>query len=216
MMDDFRPQRPGQPTDKPDGFQPQPAYNEQPETYEALPDAQATPEPTEPSPQTPKNKSGAKKWLLSGIVVLLLAGLGALAYWQWTEAQNASKEQASLQSELDAVKSANKTATEDEKDTDTPVPATKTDNELVKTEVEAYLASINANSHIYDPANVKMDSTFAVAKTSRPNTGANPRVVILEKSKENWVVIFSSSEPLSAAEKTDLTNEFGVTASLME
>ncbi len=214
-MDDPKPSYPNNnepisPTEPVD----QPFEDTQTETYETPAGEPTTiaPLPTPLSLQKPKSHAG--RWFVRGFVVLLLAGLAAFGYWQWTEAQSANNERASLQSELETVKAANKS--NDEKAETPVVTEPKTDKELVKTEVESFLDLMDKNSYVYDPANVKMDEQFAVAKASLPNSGANPKTVVLEKSGDGWVVIYSSFEPLTAAEKTDLTTKFGVTASLME
>lgn len=59
-------------------------------------------QPAVAAPASTKNKSGAGKWLLVGLAILLVAGLGALAFWQWSEAQSAKQELASVQSQLEA------------------------------------------------------------------------------------------------------------------
>lgn len=102
-MDDFKPQQPNEPTDKPDDFQA--TYENKPETY-VTPAGEPTTLNTVPQPSLEipkKKKSGAKKWLLGGLVVLLLAGLGAFAYWQWSEAESAKKELSSAQSQLETA-----------------------------------------------------------------------------------------------------------------
>ena len=110
MVDDFRPQQPkeqGQPDNRPDDFQG--AYDDKPETYVTPTGEPTTLEAVQTAPLAmPKKKGGAGKWLLTGLVVLLLAGLGAALYWQWAEAQNAKQEltstKASLQAAQDAAK----------------------------------------------------------------------------------------------------------------
>ncbi|MEO5499538.1 MAG: hypothetical protein ABIR46_03495, partial [Candidatus Saccharimonadales bacterium] len=115
----------------------QPYDDKQPETY-VSPNGEPTaitPMATPLSLQKPKNHSG--RWLFRGFVVLLIAVLGAFAYWQWTEAQSANNERASLQSELETVKSANKNV-DKEIDTQDVVVDTKTDDELIKIQVDTF------------------------------------------------------------------------------
>jgi uncharacterized protein HemX len=111
MVDDFRPQQsqePGQPNDKQDNFQA--AYDDKPETFVTPTGEPTTLEtPQQMAPLTmPKKKGGAGKWLLGGLVVLLLAGLGAFAYWQWAEAENAKQELTSTKTALQAAQDAAK------------------------------------------------------------------------------------------------------------
>lgn len=76
-----------------------------------------------PEPVPEKKPSRVGKWLLWGLVVLLLAGLGAFAYWQYTDAQNAKNEVATLQTALKASQNANKTnETADESGLGDPLP----------------------------------------------------------------------------------------------
>lgn len=121
MMDDFKPQKPDQ-FDKPangsDGAQQ--SYQSNPETYETTTQEPVrTDETVAAAPVVAtKKKSGAKKWLLGGLTVLLLAGLGAFAYWQWSEAESAKKElssiEAALQNAQDIAKSDSGTTEPDE------------------------------------------------------------------------------------------------------
>lgn len=88
----------------------QPYNDTQTETY-VSPSGEPTtitPLPTPLSLQKPKSHAG--RWFIRGFVVLIIAALAAFGYWQWTEAQSANNERASLQSELETVKAANKSA----------------------------------------------------------------------------------------------------------
>lgn len=122
MMDDFKPQQPNEPTGQDDPVTEAPQVNQ--DTSNAY---ESTPEPVQsdetvaaPAAVAPK-KSGAKKWLLGGLVVLVLAGLGALAYWQWAEADNTKKELSRAQAQLTAAQeAAKKDAAKDEETADTP------------------------------------------------------------------------------------------------
>lgn len=216
---DFKPQQtpPRRPEDT---FGAQPNPDNEPETYvtpegqpTTLGDAHAEPQ-AQPVAVT-KKKTGAKKWLVGGVVVLLLAGLGALAYWQWADAQNARNEVASLKTSLEAAEKEAKEETTKDDDGTAPAVTPLSDSELVTTEAEAFLDSTDNNSYVFTASNVKTEDTFAVVKAGIPNTGANPKYVVLEKSDGNWVVIYSVVGPIPTAEKDRLTTEFGVPKTLL-
>lgn len=219
-MDDFKPQQqtPPQKPDEPQGFTGSNPDNV-PETY-------VTPEGTpttlgeahaEPQAQTvvASKKSGAKKWLLGGVAVLLLAALSALAYWQWAEAQNARDEVASLRTTLEAAEKKAQEDTEKDEDDSAPTTAPLRDTDLVKAEVDSFLASTQNNSYVYSANNVKIEDTFAIVKAVIPSSDANPKTIVLEKSKENWVVVYSIVGPVPAADKDKLTAEFGIPKTLL-
>lgn len=123
-MDDFKPPVRND-TPNGDPVDAGPVSYEDSETY-VTPEGKPTPvTPTAAPLEISKKKSGAKKWLLTGIVVLLLAGLGALAYWQYAEAENARKEAESLRATLTTVQDASKTDTDKEAVAE---PASKTED----------------------------------------------------------------------------------------
>ena len=134
MMDDFKPQQPNGPTSQDDPVAETPQATQDGQDTQAVQDTQdtqstyeSTPEPVQsdetvaaPVVTAPK-KSGAKKWLLGGLVVLALAGLGAFAYWQWAEADNSKKELSRTQAQLTAAQeAAQKDAASDEGPADVP------------------------------------------------------------------------------------------------
>lgn len=200
--------------DKSSGLLDQPYDDKQPETY-----VTPTGEPTTIAPietplslQKPKGHSG--RWLFRGFVVLLIAALAAFSYWQWTEAQSANNERASLQSELETVKSASKAAVEAENEDTVTTPS---DKELVTTEVESYLAASENNKYELDEDTVEVKDTFATATAILPNSDAKGKLVVLKKAETLWVVLFSGT--VGAIETTDkdyLVKEFGVPAAMLE
>lgn len=220
MVDDFRPQQPdqtGEPTNKPDDFQA--TYEDKPETY-VTPTGEPTTLDSTPA-ETPlvitKKKSGAKKWLLWSVVVLLLAGLGAAAYWFWSEADSAKRELSSAQSQLTQAQADLKKANAEADKADEPVASTPTDKELVKTETEAFLAAAQDNKLVVQDANIKTSGMFAVVTAVIPNSDADGKTVVLEKSKDEWVVIYSGvAGSMAAADKTSLVKDYGVPEALLQ
>lgn len=124
MMDDFKPRQPDQP-DRPDeGAElQQQTYQGEQSTYETTPESVRSDETALAPAVATKKKSSAKKWLLSGLVVLALAGLSALAYWQWTEADNAKKELGRTQAQLTAAQEAAMKDTANDEETADTSPA---------------------------------------------------------------------------------------------
>lgn len=219
MVDDFRPQQPkeqGQPDNKPDDFQA--AYDDKPETY-----VTPTGEPTtletaqqETPLAMPKKKRGAGKWLLGGLVVLLLAGLGAFSYWQWTEADSAKKEAASVKQELDTVKTAQKDAANDKPAT-APVAPTLTDAEEVTIAAQQFTAArVNNQFNTVDKDTVTIDPTkqFAKAVVGVGTSKEGGYTVIAKKQKDTWVVIYGGVT-MTTEQKNNLVKEFGVPESLL-
>ena len=161
-----------------------------------------------------KNKPGTGKWLLWGLVVLLLAGLGAFAYWQWGEAETAKQELSSVQSELQTVK-ASEDKTTDAEESEEPVANTPDDKELAATEAKAYLAALQNNK--LEVLETEVEDTFAVVTAGLPNSDAPGKTIVLEKAADTWVVIYSGEAGnTSAADKTKLTTEFGAPATLLD
>ena len=161
-----------------------------------------------------KKQSGARKWLLWGFVALLLAGLGAFAYWQWAEAETAKQELSSAQSELQTVKASAHKTTDAEMD-DEPVTNTPDDKELATLEAEAYLAALQDNK--LEVLETEVEDTFAVVTAGLPNSDAPGKTIVLEKAADTWVVIYSGEAGNTpAADKTKLTTEFGVPVTLLD
>lgn len=199
-VDDFKPrQQPEQqPTDKPEGdFQA--TYENKPETY-----VTPTGEPTtlsaapQPSLEIPKKKrSGAKKAILWGVVVLLLAGTGALAYWQWTEADTAKKELNSTQTQLETAQADLAKA---DAGADEPVTSTPTTEDAVKFAAGFYacnLADFGCDKVVTTVTKTQAwksaaEPGFAIAKaTSAMNKTTN----LYLKTVDNltWVVIYEGT-----------------------
>ena len=198
-MDDFKPQQPNEPeqaNDKPDDFQA--PFDDKPETYvtpTGEPTALETPQPAAPLVM-PKKKSGAGKWLLGGLVVLLLAGLGAAAYWQWAEAEAAKKELNSTQSQLEAAQTDLAKAETDKDDSSkeltTPV---KTDDALVKEAVAAVIRAQVANKDKKIDVTVKkINSEFAHVTLFEGGEGGTLHY-ILKKVDDMWVAVYDGIVP---------------------
>lgn len=218
-MDDFKPQQPQKQDDlsseKPNDFQA--AYDEKPETYVTPSGEPTTIEATQqPSLAMLKKKGGAGKWLLVGVVVLLLAGAGALAYWQWNEAGNARSEVASLQTALKAAQDASKKEQADKTD-EKPTAKAPTDKELVTKEVESLLAAAQNNQFVVQDANVKVEGMFAVVTAVLPNSDAGGKTVVLEKAKDAWVVLYSGvAGGIPTEDKNMLIKDYGVPEALLQ
>lgn len=176
MVDDFRPGQPQQPnestepTDKPDDFQA--TYENKPETYVTPTGEPTTLEetPRDASTVAAKKKPGVAKWLLVAIVVLLLAGLGALAYWQWTEADNAKKELSSVQSQLTSANAKITSLSKEKADTskDKTTTVTQTTAEKAKAMATAITTATVATN---DTATVdKVSGSFVSISVAVPNS----------------------------------------------
>ena len=154
-----------------------------------------------------KKKSGAKKWLLWGMVVLLLAGLGAFAYWQWSEAQDSKNELSSVQQELATVKAAQKQVDED---------ADKTDSEPVSTTLTPEQSALQAASAYYcgivdfgcDKVTTKVLASVPHSTNSAgfyviQATTATKDAKIYLKSVDNlkWAVIYQGGSPMDETTK---------------
>lgn len=196
MVDDFRPQQPkqpGQPGDKPDDFQR--TYDDKPETYVTPAGEPTTLEPPQKTTPLamPKKKGGAGKWMLGGLVVVLLAGLGALAYWQWAEADTAKKELSSTQGQLVTAQAdlAKAKSVDAKNDNDANiVDPVKKDDVLVKEVVAAEMRAQVANKDKKIDVTVKkMNSEFAHTTLFEGGEGGTLHY-ILKKVDGIWVVIY--------------------------
>lgn len=180
-MDDFKPQQPkdlDQPTQEPVGAAT--PSEEKPEVYQP---PVIDPAPIEATPQPvplaiPKKKSSAQKWLLGGLVVLLLAGLGSFAYWQWAEAESAKQELTSTKAALQAAQEAAK-KDETKTEPDTPTTKIKTIEQLVTDSVAGYTAAASGVSFFVRQEKVSGDFASIYMKPEAPN--AESSLVLLKK-----------------------------------
>ncbi len=218
-MDDFKPQQPQKQDDlsseKPNDFQA--AYEEKPETY-VTPSGEPTTLETvqqQPSPLTPKKKGGAGKWLLGGLVILLLTGLGALAYWQWSEADAARKQLTSTQSQLQAAQANLAKASEKKNDDSTIVEGkTKTDKELIAESVMAYWhAAKGAEKDKLTTTVDKLELPFARTSVGVVG-GAGGASCVSKKSGGLWLVLFCAQG--SGPETEALMTKYGVPESIIK
>jgi len=156
------------------------------------------PMPSSSGPMVVKKPSSAKKWLLWGVVVLLLAGLSAFSYWQWTEAENAKKEAESAKQELATAKAAD-AAEKDQDDTPTTSNATTSDKEQITAVLTAKAHATTVSEKTKFTVKIfKQNETFAyagvsVAASEDPNGGGG-YASILKKVDGQWVIIFQGQD----------------------
>lgn len=221
MMDDFKPQRPegAAPTEPERDPMSRPYVSPVTTSTES-----SSPDPTEPAPVVTKKKSGVKKWLLGGLVLVLLTGLGAFAYWQWSEAENARSEAATLRTSLEAAQKQNATDTEA---ATVPAGTGLTDEAAVSAaaldSVEAFMSTSGVTRQSYEATVGYIDDTFARVAVSYteldPATGKQKptgkgetfyfKKVERDGGEASWAMI--AINPLTAQEMTSLKNRYGVT-----
>ena len=132
-------------------------YSEQPETYETadgtpttLSEARAETAGTTAPVVVSKRCSPVGKWLLAGLAVLALVGLGALAYWFWNDAQTAKSELDSTKQQLTSAQASLKKAQVDaasNKKTNTAGATNTAPTTVVKSEDEQIQAAALAYQH---------------------------------------------------------------------
>lgn len=217
-MDDFKPQQPQKQDDlsseKPNDFQA--AYDEKPETYVTPSGEPTTIEATQqPSLTMPKKKGGAGKWVLGGLVVLLISGLGAVAYWQWAEAQNAKQELGNTQGQLQSAQADLAKASEKKNDETTLVAEkTKTDKELITESVVAYWhAAKGAEKDKLTTTVDKLELPFARTSVGIVG-GAGGVSCISKKSDDLWLVLFCAQG--TSPETEALMTKYGVPESIIK
>ncbi len=204
-------------------------YNDsQTETYETPAGEPASIEPLPTPLSLQKHKSHAGRWFLRGFVVLIIAALAAFGYWQWTEAQSANNERASLQSALDAVKTANKTAGIIKEEDDLGggkdfIPQTAIASEVrnfvganlvLAKDGQAYTEEIKYLTETF--ARVEVLKVDAVDKTNTTLVATyflkNAADTTADKTSEEgqrWTLIWT--DPLTDADKKYLKDTFGMT-----
>ena len=160
------------------------------EVYGA-PNGQATQPELTPSPAPEKKSSRAGVYLLWVLVVLLFAGLGTVAYWQWTEAQSAKKELSSAQEQAKLATDQLKESSENGRNQDTATsPQPKSDDILVKEAVTAEIHAQTANKSKQVTVTVKkLNSEFALVTLFEGGEGGTLHY-ILKKVDEKWVPIY--------------------------
>lgn len=181
----------------------QPYDDKQPETY-VTPTGEPTtiaPMATPLSLQKPKSHSG--RWIFRGVVVLLIAVLGAFGYWQWTEAQSAQTERESLQTELNTVKMAyEEVAKKDEVEE----PAVTPQEELKITERADNMVKAIEAAHLDTDYVVKLDKVkgeYVSITTGMPNKDG---IEVIFKNTANGLVQIAVYESMSGMTKNEAAN----------
>lgn len=182
-MDDFR--RPVQQTNN--TYEPV-ASVEGTETYETPTGEPARLEPT-PPPAPEKKKSRVGKYLLWGLMALLLAGLGSLAYWQWAEAESAKKEVTSLQEQYTTLQTSQKKSTENSSSAELSTEKQMTTAELSDKYASAYKKSSTSTQFFTRVEKIEGDFTHIYTKAEAP--GAEPMNMILKRSGDTLVFLDS-------------------------
>lgn len=193
-----------------------PFDDKQPETYVNSAGEPVKIAPLDEVSAAPK-KSGAGKWLVRGLVILSLAALGALAYWQYTEAEAAKTERASLQNELDTVKEANSSAADEQ---DKPVaspPVTElTNKDQLTAAAQLYIAASNTDSSSV-VREVIIEDRFAVVVVGDKTSAIDNEALIYEKVKDSWTLLsVTLRDALDEEDKSRLSKGFGVPDSIIE
>lgn len=95
-------------------------FGSEPEETFTRPADTAMSSPPTQEPMQVKKKSGAKKWLLWGLVLVLLAAAGAFSYLQWSDAHNLNQELEATKQQLKVAQDANKENAATKEDDSTP------------------------------------------------------------------------------------------------
>lgn len=199
-------------------------YAGQPETYETAEGAPTSLSEarTETGAVAPvvaaKKTSSAGKWMAIAAVVLGFAGLGALAFWSWNDAQTARSETEAAKQQLATVQAALKkaqTTTEASKTKETPVPPAA---ELTAEE-KAQLAAAGYACALKDFGCDKVTKTvkkiqapsatsagFAVVEIK--NTQVSTDVFVKSHDGVLWTVIYEGQQKPTA----DIVSKFAMPA----
>lgn len=198
MQDDFRPVRPT-------------------ETQDSI-TTQPKPDPTGPVPagtplaeqgetgKPPVKRSGAKKWLLGGLLVLLLAGAGSLVYWQWQQAENARSEASFLRTALETAQNQNK------KDATTPAATERviTTMELAERYAESYQGAGETIKFFTRVEKTDGDAALIYTKAEAPN--AEPTYFVLKRVDDSVVAVDSFPKTMSELQAAILKQIYGIDA----
>ena len=195
MMDDFKPGPQNGQTDR--------VETDTSNLNESRPLEASESTPTPPVIASPK-KSRAKGWLLGGLVLVVLAGLGALAYWQWQEADNARSEATSLRTSLEA---AQKQATQDT-DTSEPAEPTMTTKELAEDYATAYKGAGEKLTFFTRVEKVDGDAALLYTKAEVPN--AEPVYFVLKRVDDAVVVVESYGPSMSSFQAGIMKEVYGI------
>lgn len=196
MMDDFKPAgQNGQPY-RPDNTEP---------ANDPVPRPEERPQETMQPTSNPK-KSNAGRWLLGGLVILLLAGAGAFSYWQWQEAENARREVSALRSDLSAAQAQNK------KETTTAAPTERliTTMELAERYAESYKGAGESIKFFTRVEKTDGDAALIYTKAEVPN--AEPTSFVLKRVNDSVVVVDSFAATMSELQASMLKNIYGIDA----
>ena len=221
-MDDFSPKQPDQPNQIDGTDETQQPYQDNLETTETTvgetPVQSDETNPTAPVVMTQK-KSGVKTWLLGGLVVLLLAAVGALAYWQWSEAELAKKSLRSAERQLAAAQADLANAKPD-KDAQPSKATPLTEDEKIKLAASNYVC-IQANAgcdKVTETVTKKQSPTidkpgFAIVSAGDAATGAGMAIYLKSTSMGDWIVIYDgqNTPPADVVKKFAIPSTFTAT-----
>lgn len=207
------------PTDRPvrdESFKRPEASVPQP-TPVSAPDVTPQENPTAPVLTSKRSRTG--KFVLVGLTVLLVAGLAAFSFWQWTEAKNSEQELVSVQQELANSLADKSSETKDTEKKTQPAPVVTTSAaDQVGQAAKAYTAlQLNKQYDTVKKENVTFDSSnqFAKVVVSAGTVTQGGYTVVLKKATDRWVVL-DGGVTLTVEQKNALVKDFGVPEQLVK
>jgi type II secretory pathway pseudopilin PulG len=184
MMDDFKPnqQEPAKTAEPPV------SYREETTSDETT--------PTQAVVTAPKKPSRVKGWLLGGFVVVIIAALAALTYWQWQEAESAKQSLTAAENQLKSAQNELSNAKPTKEDAPSNA-APLTEDEKITLAASNYIC-IQANAgcdKVTETVTKKQSPTvdkagFAIVKAGDAASGAGMKIYLKSTSMGDWIVIY--------------------------